>query len=78
MSIFKDTFRKYVRDQISLREELIDIGNNNNRFINEDGIDKFSRLKSAKNVKLQSGTVVKDLDAGAHYTYTLNKQCILL
>ena len=25
MSIFKDTFRGYVRDQLSLREELIDI-----------------------------------------------------
>ena len=27
MSIFKDTFRDYVRDQLSIREQLIDIGN---------------------------------------------------
>ena len=27
MSIFKDTFRDYVRRQLILREELIDIGN---------------------------------------------------
>ena len=27
MSIFKDTFRGYVRNQLELREELISIGN---------------------------------------------------
>ena len=27
MSIFKDTFRPYVRDQLALREEIIALGN---------------------------------------------------
>ena len=78
MSIFKDTFRKYVRDQISLREEIISIGNpKDTDALTGDVISQKNRLSSQHNIELQSGTVVKELDAGAYYNYTLNKQCIL-
>jgi hypothetical protein len=69
MSIFKDTFRPYVRKQLSLREELLDIGNTNDRGI------RTNRLTNQK-VRLQTGDEV-DIQAGAHNTYTLNKQCII-
>jgi len=71
MSIFKDTFRRYVRDQLSLREEIIDLGNTNDQGI------RHNRNAGKKDIKLQSGTVVKDLAPGAFYNYTLNKQCII-
>ena len=71
MSIFKDTFRRYVRDQLSLREEIIDIGNTNDQGV------RHNRNTGKKDIKLQSGTVVKDLAPGAFYNYTLNKQCII-
>ena len=78
MSIFKDTFRKYVRDQISLREELISIGNPQDIDALTGGvIRERNRRAPQHNLELQSGTVVKELEAGAYYTYTLNKQCIL-
>ena len=69
MSIFKDTFRKYVRNQISLREELIDIGNTDDNGVR-------SKRKASKDVKLQDGTDVT-IDPGAFFTYSLNKQCVI-
>ena len=81
MSIFKDTFRRYVRDQLSIRDEIISIGNpadsvrsseDPNSFVS---IDKLNRLKS-HNVKLQSGEEVT-LDPGVFYNYTLNKQAVI-
>lgn len=74
MSIFKDTFRNYVRNQLSLREELIDGGNTNentgrisNRLIKRD-LTLNPKTPSEKNITL---------DAGAYYTYALNKQCVI-
>ena len=69
MSIFKDTFRKYVRNQISLREELIDIGNTD-----DNGV-RSSRLK-AKEIKLPDDTKAT-IDPGAFFSYSLNKQCVI-
>tara|TARA_R110002012_G_scaffold81624_4_gene206550 strand:- start:1711 stop:5283 length:3573 start_codon:yes stop_codon:yes gene_type:complete len=66
MSIFKDTFRNYVRDQLAIREELIAIGN-------DDGGQRSSRI-NPQPVKLQSG-IAPTIDPGAFYSYTLNKQC---
>ena len=71
MSIFKDTFRRYVRDQLSLREEIIDLGNTDDQGV------RHNRNAGKKDIKLQSGTVVKDLAPGAFYNYTLSKQCII-
>ena len=41
MSIFKDTFRDYVRDQLSIREELISLGNTN-----DQGVRSNRRIKN--------------------------------
>ncbi len=69
MSIFKDTFRPYVRKQLSLREELIAIGNTNDQGIR-------TNRDSKQPVTLQTGDKI-ELHGGAYYNYTLNKQCIL-
>ena len=69
MSIFKDTFRPYVRKQLSLREELINIGNTDDRGIRSDRL-------SANKIGLQTGESI-ELQAGAYNTYTLNKQCVI-
>ena len=77
MSIFKDTFRRYVRDQLSVRDEIISVGNPTDSVRSTDGSDSFvsinkkDRLKT-HNVKLQSGKEIT-LDPGVFYNYTLNK-----
>jgi hypothetical protein len=81
MSIFKDTFRRYVRDQLSVRDEVISIGNPADSVRSTDGSDSFvsvnkkDRLKT-HNVKLQSGEEIT-LDPGVFYNYTLNKQAVI-
>ena len=69
MSIFKDTFRPYVRKQLSLREELIAIGNTNDQGIR-------TNRNSKQPITLQTGDKI-ELHGGAYYNYTLNKQCII-
>ena len=69
MSIFKDTFRKYVRNQISLREELIDIGNTDDNGVR-------SKRRAQKDVKLQDGTNVT-IDPGAFFTYSLRSSSVI-
>ena len=75
MSIFKDTFRGYVRDQLSLREELIDIGNT------DDSGNRTSRINFNGSLTLNQGTprerTIESIDRGAFYNYALNKQCTL-
>jgi len=68
MSIFKDTFRDYVRRQLILREELIDIGNTS------DNGSRTNRLKSYP-IKTPKGDI--NLNAGAFYNYSLNRQCVI-
>ena len=72
MSIFKDTFRDYVRDQLKLREELISIGNPD-KFNEHTG--NINRKNSEKTYEGRLGSVT--IQAGAHLTYTLNKQCVI-
>ena len=67
MSIFKDTFRDYVRDQLSIREELISLGNTN-----DQGVRSNRRIKNP--VTLQSGKT-PTLNEDSYYNYALNKQC---
>ena len=73
MSIFKDTFRGYVRNQLELREELISIGNP----------DKFNEHEGNTNRRNSSHTFTNwnkeevTIKPGAHHTYTLNKQCVI-
>ena len=68
MSIFKDTFRGYVRDQLKLREELIDIGNT------PDKGERSKRHKS-KTVKIRGKDV--NIKPGAFFSYTTNRQCVI-
>ena len=68
MSIFKDTFRPFVRDQLTIREHLISTGNPQN-----DGETRTLKT-SNRNVNL-SGERSITLPPGSHYQYTLNKQC---
>tara|TARA_R110002050_G_scaffold220022_2_gene355926 strand:- start:3340 stop:4434 length:1095 start_codon:yes stop_codon:yes gene_type:complete len=72
MSIFKDTFRNYVRDQLRLREELISIGNPD-KFNEHPG--NVNRKNSEKSYKGRLGNVT--IKPGAHFTYALNKQCTI-
>ena len=67
MSIFKDTFRDYVRDQLSIREELIGLGNTDDRGVR-------SNRRTSNKVTLQSGKT-PTLKEDSYYNYTLNKQC---
>ena len=61
MSIFKDTFRGYVRDQLKLREEIVDIGNT------PDKGERSKRHKS-KTVKIRGKDVtIKPGDFFLHY-----------
>lgn len=75
MSIFKDTFRPYVRDQLSLREELISLGNPEDTLISGRTIKKSSRNNSNE-IKLQSDKKIT-LPPGAFFNYTTNKQCVI-
>ena len=72
MSIFKDTFRDYVRNQLQLREELISIGN-------PDKFNEFPGTTNRKNSQHEyngrNGKVI--IEPGAHLTYALNKQCTI-
>ena len=65
MSIFKETFRKFVRQQLQIREAIISLGNN-------DG----GRMNNTKSIKLNNGKEIT-LPAGAFYTNTVNRQCVL-
>ena len=68
MSIFKDTFRDYVRDQLSIREELISLGNTD-----DQGVRSNRRIKNP--VTLQSGKT-PTLKEDSYYNYTLNNYCL--
>ena len=72
MSIFKDTFRDYVRNQLELREELIGVGNPD-KFNEHEG--NTNRKNSAHTFTGRNGKV--NIQAGAHHAYALNKQCVI-
>lgn len=82
MSIFKDTFREYVRDQLSLREFIIDIGNPGYSNISKSGntytttyFNQDDRNKKYTRT-LQTGKETT-IPEGAFFGYSLNKQCVL-
>ena len=60
MSIFTHTFPKYVKEQLTLRESILEHG--------DTKLNRFSRHKSPKGATLP---------AGAFYTNTIEKQCVL-
>ena len=75
MSIFKDTFRPYVRDQLALREEIIALGNKEDSGIRLNRNSPQPVVLHGENKSLNNKNV--NLSQGAFYNYTLNKQCII-
>ena len=65
MSIFKESFRKYIQQQLKLREAIVALGN-------EGG----GRMNNTKTVKLPKGKEIT-LPPGAFYTNTINRSCVL-
>ena len=62
MSIFKESFRSFIRKQLAIREKIISKGNNND-----------SRFKG-DTVELPDGSKVS-LPGGAFFTNTVQRQC---
>ena len=75
MSIFKDTFRPYVKDQLALREEIIALGNKEDNGIRTNRNSGGPVILHGENDLLNNKEV--NLSPGAFYNYTLNKQCII-
>jgi len=65
MSIFKESFRKYISQQLKLREAIVSLGN-----------DGGGRMNNLKKVKLPKGGEVT-LPPGAFYTNTIGRSCVL-
>lgn len=70
MSIFKETFKDYVKAQLSVREKVVSRGNP------KEGLAFNQRRTPSANVTLQGGNVIT-LDAGAFHSYTTEKQCTI-
>ena len=78
MSIFKDSFRPYVRDQLALREELINIGNtprNNPAGIRTSRNSRNDLVLHSDNDLIDNKNI--SINPGTFYNYALNKQCII-
>ena len=67
MSIFKETFRDFVFNQLTLRKEILKTGNK--------GDSRFSG-RSRVSVPQKGGTEKKvTIDAGVFYTNTISTMC---
>ena len=67
MSIFKETFQKYVSQQFRIREEILKIGNN-------PGVSRFGPRTT---IELPEGNEKINIEAGAFYINTVVKQCVI-
>jgi len=71
MSIFKETFKDFVFKQLRIREAIIKKGNNPTEHQNRFGSPRTEIIgKGNKKDKIK-------LAAGAFYTNTVNKQCVI-
>ena len=68
MSIFKESFKDFIRKQIKIREAIISHGNKSEEFRTGTPIVDLSNLGGPKNLTLPSH---------AFYTNTLNRQCTI-
>ena len=68
MSIFKESFKNFVRKQIKIREAIISHGNRPEEFRTKTPVVDLSNLGGPKNLTLPSH---------AFYTNTLNRQCTI-
>ena len=66
MSIFKESFKKFIRKQIAIREKIISIGNNGE-----------SRFKKSK-VELSKLGLGKDIDIPASAVFIQNQRTCFL
>ena len=65
MSIFKESFRTYIQQQLKLREAIVSLGN-----------EGKGRINNTKTVQLPKGKEVT-LPPGAFYTNTVGRACVL-
>ena len=67
MSIFKESFREYVKKQLELRQAIISLGNDGNSRFNSRTL-KFSQAAGGSKV---------NIPYGAFYANTLNRTCVI-
>jgi len=65
MSIFKESFRTYIQQQLKLREAIVSLGN-----------EGKGRINNTKTIQLPKGKEVT-LPPGAFYTNTVGRACVL-
>lgn len=71
MSIFKETFKDFVFKQFRIREAIIEQGNNPSKFKHRLGRPRVE-------IQGEDGSSTKvNIAAGAFYTNTVNKQCVI-
>jgi len=70
MSIFKETLKDFVCTQLRIREAIIEQGNNPSKYNHRFGNPRSNINVNGNNKKIK-------IDAGAFYTNTVHKQCII-
>ena len=70
MSIFKETFKDFVFKQLRIREAIIEQGNNPTKFRHRFGNPRIE-------IEGKEGKTELKIAAGAFYTNTVHKQCVL-
>ena len=68
MSIFKESFRKFVRHQLTIREKIISMGNNGESRFSGGSVDLSKNKMGGKKIPLP---------AGAFFANTVQRQCII-
>ena len=67
MSIFKESFRQFVKQQMKIREAVISKGNNNDSRFHKGTVD-LSKVGGKKDQKI---------DQAAFFTNTVQRQCVI-
>ena len=76
MSIFKETFKDFVFKQLRIREAIIDRGNNPTNYQHRFGNPRLEIPSVEDRGKDDEFTTV-NMAAGAFYTNTVHKQCVI-
>ena len=67
MSIFEETLRPFVRKQLRIREAILKQGNDGGSRFNSNTVDLSD----------EGGSKTAKLPAGAFFTYTTSRQCVI-
>ena len=70
MSIFKETFKDFVFKQLRIRESIVEQGNDPSKFKH-----RFGNPRSK--IKIGNKTETVNIAAGAFYTNSVSKQCVI-